>query len=132
MEGMIARLRGEARKIAESVGGESIALKGSKWCISLELSVAGDTGAPFWIQLHAGQINFRYLDAEEPGVILPEDGVEVPSGAKLVGWEKDLFCTYDLQEVSSLEAEGLVDSIIQNYFGLGGDFEFDVKLEALG
>lgn len=102
----------------ESVGSTSIAHKGNGWCTLIEASEPGDSQPPFWIQLHAGQINFQYLDEEDPMKVLPEEGVHIARGSDLDGWVAKLFCTFDVSEVEDQEIEHMVRTILEGYYGL--------------
>ncbi len=108
----------ELRNAMESVGSASIAHKGNGWCTLIEASDVGDSQPPFWIQLHAGQINFQYLDEEDPVKVLSEEGVHIASGSKMDGWEAKVFCTFDVSEVEDQEIEQMVRTILESYYGL--------------
>jgi len=102
----------------ESVGSTSIAHQGNGWCTLIEASEFGDSQPPFWIQLHAGQINFQYLDEEDPEKILPQGRVHIASGSSLTGWEAKLFCTFDVSEAGDQETEHMIRTILESYYGL--------------
>lgn len=50
--------------------------------------------------------------------ILPEEGVLLPNGSELTGWEPNLFCTFVVNEVEDRDIERMVHSILEKYYGL--------------
>lgn len=115
----------------ESVESTSIAHKGNGWCTLLEAWEVGDPLAPFWIQLHAGQLNLQYLDEEDPLEVLPRDEVLLPEGSKLIAWEPKLYCTFDVEAVEDRDIEKMVQAILQKYYGLELDCEIKVTTQKL-
>lgn len=128
---MISQLGEELRTAMESASSTSIAHKGNGWCTLIEASEPGDAQPPFWIQLHAGMINFQYLDEEAPEKVLPEEGVHAAIGSSLAGWEANLFCTFDVSEAGEQEIEHMVRTILEGYYGLGADCKIQISTSNL-
>lgn len=115
----------------ESVGSTSIAHNKNGWCTLIEASEPGDSQPPFWIQLHAGMLNFQYLDEEDPESVLTEEGVHIASGSTLAGWESNLFCTFDVSEAAEQEIEHMVRTVLEGYYGLGENCKIQISTSEL-
>ena len=101
----------------------------SRHCVTIE-GTSSELWESFWIQLHAGQINFRHLDDaqrdEVLGMIL--DPIDTPDDMQL---EPGSFVTFDVTAMGRPVVDGLLVRLINEYFQISGSSAINVSTEEL-
>lgn len=87
---------------------------GARHCVTIE----GDCAEPwtgFWVQFHAGQINFQHLDDTRRDEILGEilDPIDTPDEMQLVPGE---CVTFDMTGLDRSAVDGLLIRLLTEYF----------------
>jgi hypothetical protein len=83
-------------------------------CTTIEGMQAKAT-EPFWIQLHAGLINFQHLDAPEKQAVL--DGILAETGGPAeVDVETASYVTFDVSRLQDPVVDRLLIGLLRNYY----------------
>lgn len=112
-------------------GSDSVAHKGNEWCTTMEANNPNDPNSPFWLQLHAGIMNFRFLHLSDPIGALGRSGITIPTGAGEPFYEPNTFCTINVEQVADPEIEAFVAKVFYSYFGVPDSQELNSSLEQL-
>ncbi len=101
----------------------------SRNCVTIEGDSAESWGS-FWIQLHAGQINFRHLDDAQRDEVLGviRDPIGTPDDMQL---EPGGYVMFDLTAMGPPVVDGLLVRLLNKYFQILGSSALRVSTEVL-
>jgi len=99
----------------------------SMLCTTIEGEPDAD-GESFWIQLHAGQINFRHLDDPVKEEILGSILVEADAIADI---EPGTYATFDLVSLSPGQVDSLILRLLVEYFDASDSSDPSISTEEL-
>lgn len=75
----------------------------------------GKEHEPFWIQLHAGLINFQHLEAPEKQAVL--DGILAETGGpEEIDVEHASYVTFDVSRLQEPVVDRLLFDLMKNYY----------------
>lgn len=87
-------------------------------------------GDSFWLQVHAGLINFQHLDAPEKDEVLGRilDAPGIPEEIEL---EAGVFVTFAVHPLSDSDLESLLAALIGDYFEVADPASLEISTEEL-
>lgn len=119
---MIHPLVLKLREHVAGLPGDPISDPESMWCTTVQQ----DDG--FWLQVHAGHLNFLHLDDEAEERVLDSvlEGIGGP-----VSIETGLYVTFDLPPLDAAAVDALLTRLLREYYGVGEEEEAEIFSEEM-
>jgi len=98
-------------------------------CTTIE-GMQGKQREPFWIQLHAGLINFQHLDGPEKQAVL--DGILAETGGpEEIDVEHASYVTFDVSRLQDPVVDRLLVDLMKNYYEVDETHGYQFHTEEL-